>query len=160
MPVDGSSGDATMQSYLNALHEFAPQGTILIVRGTYFDKARHSPENGWQIYDMNLVYVFIETREHTPPAPPEEESTEEGGGRGTARASQPPPTRIRRARSSSSRAAVVKASAAKASAAELPGEVVEVGGVEVEAVVRLQVVAPGRAVLAGAGDEGGVESAG
>ena len=77
MPVDGSSGDATMQSYLNALHEFAPQGTILIVRGTYFDKARHSPENGWQIYDMNLVYVSIETREHTPPAPPEEESTEE-----------------------------------------------------------------------------------
>ena len=45
-----AGGNAIMQTYLNSLHEFAPQGTILIVRGTYFDKARHSPENGWQIY--------------------------------------------------------------------------------------------------------------
>ena len=77
-----AGGNAIMQTYLNSLHEFAPQGTILIVRGTYFDKARHSPENGWQIYDMNLVYVSIETRAHTPPAPPEEEASEEGGAEG------------------------------------------------------------------------------
>ena len=87
MPVDGSGGDGTMQSYLNALHEFAPGGNIGIYRGTYFDQCRYTEGTGWQIYDMNLVYVSIETREHTPPASPEEESaedepSEEGGGEG------------------------------------------------------------------------------
>ena len=70
-------GGGTMQTYLNALHEFAPGGTILIVRGTYFDKVRYTPTAGWQIYDMNLVFTAVETREHTPPPPPEEEAADE-----------------------------------------------------------------------------------
>ncbi len=72
-------GGATMQSYLNALHEFAPGGNIFIYRGTYFDKVRYTPEVGWQIYDMELVQVSGELRVHTPPAPAEEEPAEEEG---------------------------------------------------------------------------------
>ncbi len=68
----GCGGKATMQSYLNALHEFAPAGNIGIFRGTYFDKCEYTRGVGWQIYDMNLVLASWETREHTPPPPPEE----------------------------------------------------------------------------------------
>ena len=78
MPDDeGCGGGATMQSYLNALHEFSPGGNIGIYRGTYFDKVRYTPEIGWQIYDMNLVLASWETRAHTPPAPAEEATEDE-----------------------------------------------------------------------------------
>lgn len=63
-PVKQSLGKATMQSYLNALHEFAPGGNILIVRGTYFDAVRWTPGTGWQIEDMNLVFTSVELRPH------------------------------------------------------------------------------------------------
>ncbi len=76
--AEGCGGGATMQSYLNALHEFEPGGNIYIYRGTYFDKCRYTPEVGWQIYDMNLVLVSGELRTHTPPPPPEEEAPPEG----------------------------------------------------------------------------------
>lgn len=65
MPDDeGCGGGATMQSYLNALHEFSPGGNIGIYRGTYFDKVRYVPEIGWQIYDMDLRLASWELREH------------------------------------------------------------------------------------------------
>ena len=68
MPDDeGCGGGGSMQSYLNALHEFSPGGNIYIYRGTYFDKVRYNPDVGWQIYDMNLVFVSGELRAHTPP---------------------------------------------------------------------------------------------
>ena len=69
IPGHGPTGaTAELQSYLNALHESEPGGNILIVRGTYFDKLRWVPGKGWQIYDMNLVFTSVETREHTPAA--------------------------------------------------------------------------------------------
>lgn len=55
---------ANMQSYLNALLEYAPGGNILIVRGTYFDKVRLTRDAGWQIFDMNLVTTSVELRTH------------------------------------------------------------------------------------------------
>ncbi len=62
--TEGLGGHATMQSYLNALHESAPGGDIWIVRGTYFDKVRMTPGIGWQIYEMNLVNTSGELRSH------------------------------------------------------------------------------------------------
>ena len=61
---EGCGGGGTMQSYLNALHEFSPGGNIGIYRGTYFDKVRYVPEIGWQIYDMDLRLASWELREH------------------------------------------------------------------------------------------------
>ena len=63
---EGCGGSARMQSYLNGLHEFSPGGNIFIYRGTYFDKCRYT-DRGWQIYDMNLVLVSSEMREHGQP---------------------------------------------------------------------------------------------
>ena len=63
---EGCGGSARMQSYLNALHEYSPGGNIFIYRGTYFDKCRYT-DRGWQIYDMNLVLVSSEMREHGQP---------------------------------------------------------------------------------------------
>ena len=55
---------AKMQSYLHALLEVAPGGTVVVVTGTYFDRVRLTEGVGWQIYDMNLVIISIEQRQH------------------------------------------------------------------------------------------------
>ena len=55
------SGEATMESYLQAWHEHK-NGNVWLFLGTYLDKVRFNPDVGWQIYDMTLTEVSGETR--------------------------------------------------------------------------------------------------
>ena len=54
-------GDATLSSYLHAWHVW-PDRKLRLVMGTYTDKVRWQPENGWQIYDMTLDHTSTEHR--------------------------------------------------------------------------------------------------
>lgn len=56
------SGQASMESYLQAWHENKPDGTVWLFLGTYHDKVRYTPGIGWQIYDMTLTQVAGENR--------------------------------------------------------------------------------------------------
>ena len=57
-----TSGEASMESYLQAWHEDKPGGTVWVFIGTYHDKVRYTPGVGWQIYDMTLTQVAGENR--------------------------------------------------------------------------------------------------
>ena len=56
------SGQARMESYLQAWHENKPDGTVWVFLGTYHDKVRFTPGSGWRIYDMTLTQVAGENR--------------------------------------------------------------------------------------------------
>ena len=49
-----SAGEATMSSYLQAVHE-NNGNSIVVCIGTYYDKVRYSADKGWQIYQSMLV---------------------------------------------------------------------------------------------------------
>ncbi len=57
-----SNGGAEMSSYLQAWHAW-PDRSARIVLGTYYDKVRFNPAEGWQIYDMTLEYTSVEHRQ-------------------------------------------------------------------------------------------------
>jgi hypothetical protein len=59
------SGEADMTSYLQAWH--AREDSVWVFMGTYVDKVRFVPGVGWQIYDMDLLFVSGDDRDLGPP---------------------------------------------------------------------------------------------
>ncbi len=55
------SGEASMESYLQAWHERTDEKVWIFI-GTYFDKVKYVGGEGWRIYDMKLKPVGGETR--------------------------------------------------------------------------------------------------
>jgi len=62
--ADGKGADASMSSYLQAWHATKDDQVWLFI-GTYYDKLTYTPENGWQIYDMELKQVSGDRRKIT-----------------------------------------------------------------------------------------------
>ena len=57
-----TGGQAEMSSYLQAWHAW-PDRKLRLVLGTYYDKVRFNPGEGWQIFDMTLEYTSVEHRQ-------------------------------------------------------------------------------------------------
>ncbi len=54
--VDGRTDEATMSSYLQAWHD-RPAEYVFTFIGTYYDRVRLVPGEGWKIHDMELREV-------------------------------------------------------------------------------------------------------
>lgn len=69
LEVDGAgepvAGEADMTSYLQAWH--AREDSVWVFMGTYVDKVRFVPGVGWQIYDMDLLFISGDDRDLGPP---------------------------------------------------------------------------------------------
>ena len=63
-----TAGEAEMSSYLQAWH--AREDSVWIFIGTYLDKVRYHPGEGWRIHDMELVQLSGEDRPLGAPRPP------------------------------------------------------------------------------------------
>ena len=55
------SGEATMESYLQAWHEQKDEKVWLFL-GVYYDKVKYVQGKGWQIHDMRMEQMAGETR--------------------------------------------------------------------------------------------------
>lgn len=62
----GVGGEAEMSSYLQAWHD-DPDRVLDIFIGTYNDKVRYDPDQGWQIYEMQLWKVSGSIKDLTKP---------------------------------------------------------------------------------------------
>ncbi len=56
------SGEALLESYLQAWHEKLSDGTVWVFIGTYVDRVTFSAEGGWQIAESTLHQLSGETR--------------------------------------------------------------------------------------------------
>lgn len=56
------SGEAHLDSYLQAWHEKLSDGTVWVFIGTYEDRVTYSAAGGWQIAESTLRHTSTETR--------------------------------------------------------------------------------------------------
>jgi hypothetical protein len=60
---DKPASTGTMATYLYATHEYAPEGDLWIVLGTYYDEVTRTAE-GWRISKRLLTTTSAEMRKH------------------------------------------------------------------------------------------------